>query len=1129
MSPEKEKSPLDNAQASSLPMGVQDIFATGEESDANRLVDDTSVTTPPVSGAEMMQKAVDSILLFPPAVITDEPIMSPGSPQQINEEFSRNEIISPETTFSSGPKPSPEEKISLPAIVNEALEATSPDDSATPPDETSPAAQGDPPPDVVQAGNLRFQGDSNTSPQKYGSATRGRAPSPEIYVLPLPTGAKAASPVVGMVEPSPQTSDAAANSSPDLLLHDFRPQEMLSTLIPTTQETTHSFHNIISGVFLENKPCSQKSLLQAMAASLEHKGYQILHGLQLPEDSGLQPNDPLHMALYLYISILYDEYDDHVQHEKHEKRDYQKQLSQEKKEHESTQDTLAALRKVNSLLSKSNSPAEREHIFRLQQETRKNEQALQATTQDFNEVKALSEALQVQLEAAVKHRDSAVQELQHHLSQLQSTASELSHLKIRMASMVDSDKVSAETVQLKSQIHELSLNMNTANQRLEEEAVKAKTEETKSKMSLQEKDGLLKDLEKSAERLQEAEKCIKSLKATKTELSVQVNDLSKERDTAAPMLADAKIISKKHQSEKSSWEEKKKSLCQDIEARDAKITSLKANVTSLQASLENHNKKKDKPSAEVMEELNKTKELLDQLSLDKAKLLRDAKKDGENFFSQKEAQEQRDKRHVEALKVTQDQAEALKDEASVLSALKASLEEERNSLANTVLDLQERLHEKSQKKKGKKKKVLQRLVKLLQDNSHSASDSESGQDSEDEVSKASSQKPSSGQDSPLNVNSSASPEPIASPAASKDPEKHQADHISYSEIAKRDSVSQGSVDDLEISLDPQDRFSADATTGKRQGSPMQSSSPKSARPRSTDRSVRYTDSPQREMQLHYDLDYMTDTHHSQALQRIRKYTAESAEALFRDENLRYHLRGNDSDENKARAVQTILKTYAKCVSLKDISALNNGTDPLASNCYLPIPDLSASSEEWAFIENHQVRKNFVHFPSLMALFRLYCSKLYAFFHYGNTSDQPRRTDTVNLLHTADRDNHGNKRSDYEKKIDLILILIIGRLVFYTLDDVSAFECNRDRKLYISAPFLSEDFIEQMVAFRSYRDPYLLPRRDMYHLYVEGFGARARRDFHNKISRYEPTSPSPRHPADQRQGPATSGASWMDKV
>ena len=62
--PEKEKSPLDNAQASSLPMGVQDIFATGEESDANRLVDDTSVTTPPVSGAEMMQKAVDSILLF---------------------------------------------------------------------------------------------------------------------------------------------------------------------------------------------------------------------------------------------------------------------------------------------------------------------------------------------------------------------------------------------------------------------------------------------------------------------------------------------------------------------------------------------------------------------------------------------------------------------------------------------------------------------------------------------------------------------------------------------------------------------------------------------------------------------------------------------------------------------------------------------------------------------------------------------------------------------------------------------------------------------------------------------------------------------------------------------------------
>ena len=112
-------------------------------------------------------------------------------------------------------------------------------------------------------------------------------------------------------------------------------------------------------------------------------------------------------------------------------------------------------------------------------------------------------------------------------------------------------------------------------------------------------------------------------------------------------------------------------------------------------------------------------------------------------------------------------------------------------------------------------------------------------------------------------------------------------------------------------------------------------------------------------------------------------------------------------------------------------------------------------------------------------------------------------------------------------MDLTLILIIGRIVFYTLDDVAAFECNPTRQLHLSAPFLSESFVNQMVTLRSYQDPYLLPRQDMHYLYVEGFGTRAKRDFHNRIPKYEPTSP--RRPNNPQANRPQAGASWMDKI
>ena len=114
------------------------------------------------------------------------------------------------------------------------------------------------------------------------------------------------------------------------------------------------------------------------------------------------------------------------------------------------QDQLQKLREVNSLLQRTNSPVEKEKIIRLEQECRKSAQNLQEVTNDFNELKALSESLQRQLERTEQQRTAALSEAEDNHKKLQSTAAELSKLKVEKISSASNHIPCDHPLQLES-------------------------------------------------------------------------------------------------------------------------------------------------------------------------------------------------------------------------------------------------------------------------------------------------------------------------------------------------------------------------------------------------------------------------------------------------------------------------------------------------------------------------------------------------------------------------------------------------------------------------------------------------------------------------------------------------------
>ena len=233
---------------------------------------------------------------------------------------------------------------------------------------------------------------------------------------------------------------------------------------------------------------------------------------------------------------------------------------------------------------------------------------------------------------------------------------------------------------------------------------------------------------------------------------------------------------------------------------------------------------------------------------------------------------------------------------------------------------------------------------------------------------------------------------------------------------------------------------------------------------------------------HYDR--ITRIQHSNVLNILRSSKGKIIARLQSDRQFIEHLRGNHSEVSKQNAVTAVLRSLSQCATIKQ---LNNWT-PLqqSQNDFLPFPDLSEHSPEWNFIEHRRGGPSFIHHGAVMALFRAYCSKAYRFFEFVKVSPDATSDDarlTFIHLHPLKKDKTGAIRSIWEKKLDLVLVLLIVRLALYETDKILVFPSNKKRmEHYVNVPF-SPAWIDEMMETRSPSDPYLLPKHQFLNLYV----------------------------------------------
>ena len=251
---------------------------------------------------------------------------------------------------------------------------------------------------------------------------------------------------------------------------------------------------------------------------------------------------------------------------------------------------------------------------------------------------------------------------------------------------------------------------------------------------------------------------------------------------------------------------------------------------------------------------------------------------------------------------------------------------------------------------------------------------------------------------------------------------------------------------------------------------------------------------------HYDT--VTPAQHANVLGILRSSKGKVIAKLQEDRQFIAHLRSTASEDSKQKAVNAVVKSLSRCVTVRELNGWN--PDHQSEQDFQPFPDLSEGSPEWEFIAHRHERARFVHHGAIMALFRAYCSKAYRFFEFAKWSNSPNvAQNTCIHLHPRMKDKTGEFRSIWEMKLDLLLVLIIVRLALFETDNVPLFPTNRQRiEHYVNVPF-SLAWYTEMVETRSSRDPYLLPKEHFVHFYIDRYNCA------NALDAWEGrTAPSP---------------------
>ena len=228
---------------------------------------------------------------------------------------------------------------------------------------------------------------------------------------------------------------------------------------------------------------------------------------------------------------------------------------------------------------------------------------------------------------------------------------------------------------------------------------------------------------------------------------------------------------------------------------------------------------------------------------------------------------------------------------------------------------------------------------------------------------------------------------------------------------------------------------------------------------------------------------MTHGLYSRTFGKLKSLVSQIGTSLLEDRDMIDKLRDPSLPEVEAQGiVNNFCKGLSQCQDIREINDFLKKPVVRRNVSFQIWPNFSEGSAEWTFIKASPTSNHFVSFDHLVCLFQCYNSQLYNFFKYAKTLSSSDQSRCFKLLWSRDFDFNKGTKSLWEKKLDLLIILIVSRTCFYVEDQTPQYIHNTDHLFHCLATPFSAQWQQEMFQIRC-TDPYLLDFQTFHDLFV----------------------------------------------
>ena len=254
---------------------------------------------------------------------------------------------------------------------------------------------------------------------------------------------------------------------------------------------------------------------------------------------------------------------------------------------------------------------------------------------------------------------------------------------------------------------------------------------------------------------------------------------------------------------------------------------------------------------------------------------------------------------------------------------------------------------------------------------------------------------------------------------------------------------------------------------------------------------------------------MTQGLYTRTFETLKRLVSKIGGSLLSDQALINALRKPSITETEAHhTVNNFCKGLSQCRTVNSITSFLNHPSIKEREPFQIWPDFRDNSVEWNFVKAAEGTNHFVDFDRLICLFRCYNTQLYEFFKFAKSRSPEEQSKCFKLLYNRDFDFHHGRKSIWEKKMDILILLICSRISFYVEDDMPDYDHNAEFAYHcLSTPFTLQ-WKEEMFQVRG-ADPYLHSDETFHFLFIEDPPAR------NALHEWSKVTTSSRNPPHKK--------------